>query len=165
MHTRPWARWIWLLATVWTSGGAVIGCGSSGATPSAVDGGGTVPDASIGGWIEGGALEDHIVTVTPDGGSGFFHDSSVGQCVPKTCAQLRYDCGANVDGCGGTIDCGVCTGNDRCGGGGFSVCGLGNGGSDSGAEPDATVQPCIPKSCMSAGYDCGLDGRRMRRDS
>ena len=48
-----------------------------------------------------------------------------GACIPRTCAQLGYDCGQNGDGCGGMIDCGACTLPQICGGGGQpSVCGI-----------------------------------------
>jgi hypothetical protein len=45
-------------------------------------------------------------------------------CTPKTCAQLGFNCGAVSDGCGGTLNCGTCTGGQTCGGGGAAnVCG------------------------------------------
>ncbi len=48
-----------------------------------------------------------------------------GNCIPKTCSQLGYDCGTNGDGCGHTINCGTCTPPAICGGGGQpSVCGI-----------------------------------------
>lgn len=30
-------------------------------------------------------------------------------CVPRTCAELRMNCGAVDDGCGGTLECGSCS--------------------------------------------------------
>jgi hypothetical protein len=46
--------------------------------------------------------------------------------MSKTCAQLGYDCGAAADGCGNIIQCGNCSGNQTCGGGGSAnVCGGG----------------------------------------
>lgn len=50
-----------------------------------------------------------------------------GGCVPLTksqvCASSSY-CGAHEDGCGGTIDCGTCSGKEECScyGGGAGVC-------------------------------------------
>jgi hypothetical protein len=33
-------------------------------------------------------------------------------CVPETCESLGADCGVHSNGCGGTIDCGPCGGDD-----------------------------------------------------
>ncbi len=45
-------------------------------------------------------------------------------CTPKTCQQLGYTCGAEGDGCGGTLQCGSCPTGQVCGGGGLpGVCG------------------------------------------
>jgi hypothetical protein len=52
--------------------------------------------------------------LTPDGGVA---------CIPKTCAQLNYTCGAAGDGCGNLINCGTCTSPQYCGGGGYDRCG------------------------------------------
>lgn len=53
----------------------------------------------------------------PDGGVGL-------PCTPQTCAALGFTCGPAGDGCGGTLQCGTCSGTDVCGGGGKpSVCG------------------------------------------
>jgi hypothetical protein len=61
------------------------------------------------------------------GGGGVFGQCGypdAGSCVPRTCQDLGYDCGANGDGCGNVIQCGTCTAPDVCGGGGEpSVCG------------------------------------------
>ena len=47
-----------------------------------------------------------------------------GTCVPKTCNDLGFNCGANGDGCGNIIQCGSCTSPQVCGGGGKpGVCG------------------------------------------
>src|SRR5262245_13367188 len=35
-------------------------------------------------------------------------------CQPTTCAQLGKNCGSAGDGCGGTLSCGTCSGNDAC---------------------------------------------------
>jgi hypothetical protein len=45
-------------------------------------------------------------------------------CVPKTCAELGFNCGPTGDGCGNELQCGTCTPPQSCGGGGkASVCG------------------------------------------
>ena len=81
--------------------GAVIDCGTC-TSPQFCGGGGF---SACGGN-----------TVAQDGGN---------PCVPKTCAQLGYNCGPAGDGCGGLIaNCGSCTAPNICGGGGMpSVCG------------------------------------------
>jgi hypothetical protein len=35
-------------------------------------------------------------------------------CTPKTCADLGYFCGTALDGCGGTLNCGICSNNNTC---------------------------------------------------
>ncbi len=63
-------------------------------------------------------------------------------CVPRSCADLKINCGPAGDGCGGVVECGTCKAPETCGGGGQpSVCG-GNSG-------------CIPKTCAGIGATCG----------
>ena len=66
-------------------------------------------------------------------------------CVPRTCTALEYECGTGGDGCGGTLDCGTCTGcAQTCGGGGV---------------PHQCGGPaCCPKTCADLGYNCGQVG-------
>ena len=66
-------------------------------------------------------------------------------CNLVTCTSQNATCGPVGDGCGGSVDCGMCTAPDFCGGDGtlFS-CG---GGSGSGA--------CVPRTCDAAGAECG----------
>jgi hypothetical protein len=86
------------------------------------------------------------------GGDGGATDgSSPSGCVPKTCAQLGFDCGMNTDGCGHVIDCGTCASPATCGGGGFSMCGPAS------PSPDGGGPPCTPKTCAQLGYDCGMN--------
>ena len=72
-------------------------------------------------------------------------------CSPRSCHALGYTCGKNADGCGALVDCGGCSGNDYCGGGGFSRCGAGDGG----VTGDGGV--CAPKTCADLGLTCGLN--------
>jgi hypothetical protein len=88
----------------------------------------------------GGAGANHCGQGGADGGSA---------CVPKTCAQLGATCGAQGDGCGGTLSCGTCTAPAYCGGNGANTCGL--GGSDGGST-------CAPKTCAQLGAACGAQG-------
>lgn len=78
-------------------------------------------------------------------------------CTPKTCADYPAGtCGQQSDGCGGlTPNCGTCTNPEFCGGGGKpGLCGGNNG-----LLPDGAVKtPCVPATCTSLGYNCGLAG-------
>lgn len=66
-----------------------------------------------GGLIDGGGAID----------SGAGADASPG-CGLITCSSAGASCGPIGDGCDGTIQCGDCTGDETCGGGGTpSVCG------------------------------------------
>ncbi|MFO0671168.1 MAG: hypothetical protein U0235_16330 [Polyangiaceae bacterium] len=73
-------------------------------------------------------------------------------CQPKTCQDQGFECGKNSDGCGNLLDCGACSGNAFCGGGGFSKCG-GNA-----AAVDAGGNLCKPKTCQDQGIGCGDAG-------
>ncbi len=65
-------------------------------------------------------------------------------CTQKKCSDLGFNCGPQADGCGGQQDCGTCTGNLTCGGGGTAgVCGQ---------------QICTPTTCAKLGYNCGPAG-------
>jgi hypothetical protein len=88
------------------------------------------PDASATGTTPPGFADASVPAAPPDGGSG--------GCASKTCFDLGYNCGQNSDGCGNTIDCGVCPTGQFCGAGGFSVCG-GAQTDAAAALPDATV--------------------------
>ena len=63
------------------------------------------------------------------GGGGFdkcggdVNDAGGPACTLRTCASLGYDCGAAIDGCGGTLSCGTCTAPLVCGAGKPNVCG------------------------------------------
>jgi hypothetical protein len=70
---------------------------------------------------------------------------SGGSCTPKTCVELGKNCGPVADGCGGLVDCGTCAAPEFCGGGGASICGLGDTG-------------CVPKTCADLGATCGKQG-------
>jgi hypothetical protein len=65
-------------------------------------------------------------------------------CTPLTCAALGNPCGQQGDGCGGTINCMMCTPPQTCGGGGMpGVCGAPN---------------CTPTTCAAANANCGKIG-------
>jgi hypothetical protein len=66
-----------------------------------------------------------------------------GTCTPTTCAAQNKNCGAIVDGCGKSLQCGTCSGSDTCGGGNTAnVCGTGT---------------CTNlTTCAAEGKNCGL---------
>jgi len=98
--------------------------------------------ASCGGVGDAGLLD------ASHGDGAVFSSSSTG-CVPRSCQTSGYTCGQNADGCGNLVACGTCSGDDYCGGGGFSRCGNGDGG----APGDAGA--CVPKTCAELGLTCG----------
>jgi hypothetical protein len=71
----------------------------------------------------------------------------LGACTPRTCQDFGYTCGQSGDGCadGVILNCGTgtCPQGQTCGGGGLNVCG-GN--------------ICTPRTCLSAGAQCGIIG-------
>ena len=65
-------------------------------------------------------------------------------CKKQTCATVKANCGPIGDGCGNVIQCGTCSNNETCGGGGVaSACG----------KP-----PCTKKTCAQLGVNCGTQG-------
>ncbi len=74
--------------------------------------------------------EDHTKS-TPDSNGNYVETDGFDRvmfasvaCTPTTCAQKSANCGSIADECGGTLNCGSCTGSDSCGGGGTAnVCG------------------------------------------
>ena len=88
-------------------------------------------------------------------------------CVPKTCAQQGFSCGPAGDGCGGTLNCGTCTGLETCGGGVVAnQCGCTAAGNT--CDPaNISAQVCKPGSgcvqCLidtdcAAGFGCADPG-------
>jgi hypothetical protein len=71
-------------------------------------------------------------------------------CTPATCASQAFTCGPAGDGCGGQLDCGMCTSPQFCGGGGPSKCG--------GMLPPDGGSNCTPKTCASQAFTCGPAG-------
>jgi len=61
----------------------------------------------------------------------------VGRCVPTTCEAQGKDCDIIPDGCGGTLDCGECSGTEVCG-----------------RETPNVCAPCTPTPCEAQGKDC-----------
>ncbi len=122
--------------------GDVLQCGTC--TPPATCGGGIVgaaPDA--GGPVPGVC-----------GGSN--------ACVPRTCAQLGFNCGPAGDGCGNLISsCGTCTAPEICGGG---VGDAGAGGKPGVCGPaDAGAATCTglclsQTTCPTPGVTTAITG-------
>ena len=67
-------------------------------------------------------------------------------CTPLTCAQQNIACGPAGDGCGNLLNCGTCSSNQTCGGGGYGQCGVPDAGS------------CTPMTCAQLGFNCGPAG-------
>jgi hypothetical protein len=64
--------------------------------------------------------------------------SSCSSCTPTTCAAASKNCGTIPDGCGGTLNCGICTFPNTCGGSGVpNVC------------------SCTPTTCAAQSKHCG----------
>ncbi len=64
-------------------------------------------------------------------------------CIPDTCQELGYECGAFADGCGGTLNCGSCNGDEQC----FSgICCTDKDGDA--YSPDG--EECGPEDCNDA---------------
>jgi hypothetical protein len=62
-------------------------------------------------------------------------------CEPATCDEMEANCGYVADGCGGLLDCGTCSGNSSCGGGGIAnQCG----------------NSCTRTTCGAQGANCGI---------
>ncbi len=75
----------------------------------------------------------YVDSVSWPGGSG--------SCTPTTCSAQGAQCGSISDGCGGTLNCGTCSGSNSCGGGGTAnVCGS---------------PACTPTTCAAQGANCG----------
>ncbi len=139
MSTRQVGRFVSVLARFWLAcAGFVVvaSCGSS-AHDAATDG----VDASMSDAFTGGPGP----TFSPDSGT------QGKPCKPQKCSDLGYDCGINGDGCGGTVNCKACSGNDVCGVGGYSKCG--NPSVTAGGAP-----ACTPKTCADLGTNCGQVG-------
>jgi hypothetical protein len=79
----------------------------------------------------------------PDAGAP---DAGAKTCVPRSCIPLGFNCGYAGDGCGGSLNCGTCSGSNVCGSGGFNKCGMSDGGA------------CIPQTCQAQGINCGPTG-------
>jgi len=80
-------------------------------------------------------------------------------CTPYTCASLRYTCGSWGDGCGGTINCGLCASGYTCSAG--TCVATPTGGGSSGGGPSAG---CTYDWVCSEWYPepCPADGIQKR---
>ena len=56
-----------------------------------------------------------------DAGTTCVNGTCTSTCIPATCADLGKECGTHSDGCGGTINCGICRTGTTCSGDGVCV--------------------------------------------
>ncbi len=90
-----------------------------------------------------GSKSGNSIDANGDDSAGSDIDASPG-CGLATCSSQSATCGPVGDGCGGVIDCGMCSAPDSCGGGGqLFTCGAGGTGT------------CTPRTCTDAGANCG----------
>jgi hypothetical protein len=82
-------------------------------------------------------------------------------CQPKSCAELGLSCGLAEDGCGGTVDCGSCSGGELCSSKGQCVA-CQQGAACAASKPcvvstmDCSGTPtCTDTGFVSAGTECG----------
>ncbi len=109
--------------------GGSISCGGACVSP-AICGGGGQANVCGGGVVAG-----------PDGG---------GVCAPIVACPVN-GCGPIADGCGGSVDCGICVSPALCGGGGVpSRCGGGNQ-----CTPTTQAVACAGLSCGFMPDGCG----------
>ena len=69
-------------------------------------------------------------------------EASSAGCVPKTCAELNFQCGNQGDGCGSYQNCGTCTGSTVCTGNG--VCGTATTTGTCASPPTALPSSFVP---------------------
>ena len=94
-------------------------------------------DGGSGGSSDGSGAPSGDEAGSDEGGS----NAGAPSCVPTTCAAQGKDCGTIADHCGGTLDCGMCTGSSTCGGTGTAnVCGQG---------------ACTATTCAALNLNCG----------
>ncbi|HYO59022.1 MAG TPA: hypothetical protein VEU50_40255, partial [Archangium sp.] len=132
-------------ATLWLSGmsqasGPTISVTSSHPQIAPVPSSVTIPDGSNvqSFWIATAnpPATTHVTFTATDGVRTVTETLAVAPstCVPTTCAAQGKTCGSVSNGCGGWLDCGVCSGGQVCT---FqNVC-------------------CTPLTCASAGKNCG----------
>jgi hypothetical protein len=109
------------------AGGASQGC-DDGAGDGGPDAGGD-GDGDADGDGDGDADADADADADTDADADADTDTDADadadrDCAPATCASLGAECGDVGDGCGGTLGCGACPGDQRCGGDGVpNLCG------------------------------------------
>jgi hypothetical protein len=124
----------------------VCGC----AAPSCSGKCGSVPNPCTGGTVECGPCPSGQTcgAVTPNV-----------CCQPTTCAALGANCGSPPNGCGGTLSCGACSGNQGCSSSyqcGFAAVASCDGcpGGFNEVASDSCVGGCAIKEafCVKPGY-------------
>src|SRR4051812_9816113 len=117
--------------------GSASGSGGTGAILGASGMGGVADDEPAG--CRPRQCTSPVCGVMQDDGCGMLVACSCpNDCIAATCASAGAECGSLDDGCGHTLDCGGCEGEETCGGSGTpNVCG------------------CTPTTCERTGRRCG----------
>jgi MYXO-CTERM domain-containing protein len=176
-----------------TDGGVADGGTHDGGTADAsTDDGGTHDGGAHDGSADDGSTADASTddgsTSDASGDDGGADDGSTADasgtdaCVPITTCPAADTCGRIFDGCGGTVSCGFCTGNDQCvnnvciapspvdaGGDSGDVVGMDAGNHDSGVgHPDATAADASddgPPPGDTGGCSCKAAGQERTTSS
>lgn len=123
--------------------------------------------------VEDAAHADTAIDIAPEVGPDATSDAVPDTrdedtiCIPKTCVSAARDCGEFQDGCGGTLQCGLCPAYKSCGASGIpNVCGtvveITCGGCSAGfVEIEATDGACMPSCTGGTLRVCGKPGWPM----
>lgn len=108
------------------------------------------------------------------GASGYWYDdicNAQAQCTPNTCSSLEYNCEIWSDGCGGTLDCGICDSGYSCNSGVCTAEESSEDSSEESSEESTDIQipvtaQAIEPICTS-NWQCGewqecVEGNQIR---
>jgi hypothetical protein len=127
--------------------GAFAACGSD-PQFQAIDNGTSPDDTPLRGGNNGtGSTTGNGGRNGNTGGTGVIDVPDPVECEPKTCEELKAECGKLADGCGEVVDCGVCEDGERCGIVEHNQC----------TAPDDLCEP-IPEAEACDGKECGREG-------
>lgn len=98
------------------------------------------PSGSVSLWCVDGSWGSNFCSAGR-GWAGAFCKCAAGPppCTPSSCSSLGKNCGSWSDGCGGTLNCGSCSGGQLC------------------SSSGNCYTPCYPKTSCSSGKNCGTE--------